>query len=166
MFCLTNSGLRLVCLTDRLKNPTVTICNPNRIQHSKAEADNMTEELQTFLLNDIFAQYTFNYPWNYTGNEKAKRSKEFEIWRKRNNFTNPSDIYSKLGQPCTWLVTVVGLPLEYTQLAGFDFCGLTNGSRIVPVMTRMYGLCHRLIMDDSIDFTPPGDGFCDAHEGT
>ncbi len=137
-----------------LSNPTITICNINRIRQSEALKYGLDEELLAYLFNDPFAQHLVTYPW---GESKGDVGKRFAQWRKRHNFNSTKQIYQTLGHQCNDTIIVLNDPnMNDIRLNVCDNPRLANVTHVVPVMTSIYGLCYRVVLADSVDFTPPG----------
>ncbi len=145
-------------LSDGLKNPTVTICNTNRIRQSKAKEYGLTSDLLALLFEDLYIQYTVSKTWK--DEDRANITKVFLKWRVGHNFTSTWDIYRALSHQCREMFLSVVLPNTVTfadvdQMCSYNSFNRTS-ARFVPVMTTVYGMCQRLILDNGVDFYPPG----------
>ncbi len=141
-----------------LKNPTITICNTNRIRQTKATEYGLTPDMLALLFENSHAPYSFVKTWG--GEHRANITAEFFKWRMEHNFTSTWDIYRALSHQCRDMFLTVVLPSSVGFADIDQLCSYNNGSmnsaRFVPIMTTLYGMCQRLILDDSVDFDPPG----------
>ncbi len=146
--------------SDRVANPTMTICNANRIRRSKAIEYGLDDELLAYLFDEPLLQHMAVYPWTEEG-QKELAAKRFAQWRKARGFESTRHVYEVLGHQCNDTVIAVSKP-DFGAFGKVP-CSrqrLPGVTHVSPVMTTKYGLCHRLVLADGVNFNPPGRTWC------